>query len=79
MAEREQELTVLANDLIDGFIERGHGLQHRFAVPFPSAVFLRLMGLPLDSLDECLAAGDERCRLGQSDSVQPRHGAWIFE
>ena len=47
MAEREPELTVLANDLIDGFIARGQcDFSTEFAVPFPSAVFCASWAFP---------------------------------
>jgi cytochrome P450 len=85
MAERAQELAVLANDLIDGFIERGHcDFSTEFAVPFPSAVFLRLMGLPLDTLDEFLVAKEGMIRpdadtQAEREALQAKTGAWIFE
>ena len=85
MAEREPELTVLANDLIDGFIERGHcDFSTEFAVPFPSAVFLRLMGLPLDRLDEFLVAKEGMIRPqadteAERQALQAKTGVWIFE
>ena len=85
MAEREPELTVLANDLIDGFIARGHcDFSTEFAVPFPSAVFLRLMGLPLDRLDEFLVAKEGMIRPqadteAERQALQAKTGAWIFE
>lgn len=84
MAEREPELTALVNDLIDGFIERGDcDFSSEFAVPFPSAVFLRLMGLPIEELDEFLAAKEGMIRPHGADeaerqAVQAQTGAWIF-
>jgi cytochrome P450 len=84
MAEREEELTDLVNDLIDGFIERGRcDFSSELAVPFPSAVFLRLMGLPIDKLDEFLVAKEGMIRpQGASEAerqaVQAETGAWIF-
>ena len=82
MAEREPELTVLANDLIDGFIARGQcDFSTEFAVPFPSAVFLRLMGLPLDRLDEFLVAKEGMIRPqadteAERQALQAKTGAW---
>jgi hypothetical protein len=38
MAEREQEVTDLANQPIDTFVERGSDFSTEFALPFPSVV-----------------------------------------
>jgi cytochrome P450 len=52
MAKLEQDVTVLVNQLIDRFIERGAcDFTSEFAIPLPSTVFLRLLGLPLEDLD----------------------------
>ena len=41
-----------STDLIDGFIDRGEvDFAKEFSVPFPSQVFLTLLGLPLEELD----------------------------
>jgi cytochrome P450 len=51
MALLEDEISQLVNHLIDGFIERGEcDFAAEFSVPFPSQVFLTLLGLPLDEL-----------------------------
>lgn len=43
----------LANDLIDGFIERGTAdAYHDWAEPLPSTVFLTILGLPSDELSD---------------------------
>ena len=48
----EPDITRRANELIDGFIERGEcDFAQEFAVPLPCGVFLDLMGLPSDELD----------------------------
>ena len=49
----------LVNHLIDGFIDRGElDFAKEFSVPFPSQVFLTLLGLPLDELDTFLTMKD---------------------
>jgi cytochrome P450 len=59
MALLEGPVTRLANDLIDGFIDRGEvDFASEFSVPFPSQVFLTLLGLPLDELPRFLAMKD---------------------
>ena len=51
MALLEQPVAQLANELIDGFVDRGDvDFAREFSVPFPSQVFLTLLGLPLDEL-----------------------------
>ena len=55
MAAMDQEVADLVNQLIDGFIARGEvDFAKEFSVPFPSQVFLTLLGLPLDELDTFL-------------------------
>lgn len=52
MALIEDDIAVLVNQLIDGFIDRGEcEFTEDFAVPMPCIVFLRLMGLPVEDLD----------------------------
>jgi cytochrome P450 len=59
MALMEQEVSDLVNHLIDGFIERGEvDFAKEFSVPFPSEVFLTLLGLPMDELDTFLTMKD---------------------
>ncbi len=51
MALIAEPVAQLANDLIDKFIDRdGVDFSLEFSVPFPSLVFLTLLGLPLDQL-----------------------------
>ncbi len=51
MTAMEEEVAVLVNDLIDRFIDRGEvDFAAQFSVPYPSQVFLRLLGLPPRSL-----------------------------
>ena len=59
MTAMEDEVAVLVNDLIDRFIDRGEvDFAAEFSVPYPSQVFLTLLGLPLDELDRFLAMKD---------------------
>jgi cytochrome P450 len=59
MALMDQEVSDLVNHLIDGFVERGEvDFAKEFSVPFPSQVFLTLLGLPLDELDRFLTMKD---------------------
>jgi cytochrome P450 len=52
MTAMEDEVAVLVNDLIDGFIDRGEvDFAAEFSIPYPSQVFLTLLGLPLEELD----------------------------
>ncbi|WP_439030563.1 cytochrome P450 [Gordonia terrae] len=51
VAELEPRLYEAANELIDGFIEKGHcDFVEEFAMPFPGATFLALMGWSADDL-----------------------------
>jgi len=59
MALLEDSVAVIANKLIDGFVERGElDFAKEFSVPFPSEVFLTLLGLPLSELDRFLTMKD---------------------
>ena len=59
MALMDQEVSDLVNHLIDGFIERGEvDFSKEFSVPFPSEVFLTLLGLPMEELDTFLTMKD---------------------
>ena len=47
----DDEVSSLVNHLIDQFVDRGEvDFAREFSVPFPSQVFLTLLGLPLDEL-----------------------------
>jgi cytochrome P450 len=59
MALLDDEVSVLVNHLIDGFIDRGEvDFSREFSIPFPSQVFLTLLGLPLDEVDRFLVMKD---------------------
>ena len=55
MDAMEEDITGRVNRFIDAFADRGEcHFTDEFAVPFPSAVFLGLMGLPWEELDTFL-------------------------
>src|SRR5262245_3247028 len=59
MRAREDAVTRLVNDLIDGFGGAEEiDFARQFSTPFPSQVFLTLFGLPLDDLPTFLAMKD---------------------
>ena len=59
MALMDDEVSQLVNHLIDQFIERGEvDFAKEFSIPFPSQVFLALLGLPFDELDRFLTMKD---------------------
>ena len=59
MALMDDEVSRLVNHLIDQFIERGEvDFAKEFSIPFPSQVFLALLGLPFDELDRFLTMKD---------------------
>jgi cytochrome P450 len=59
MAALEDEVSSLVNHLIDQFIGDGKvDFAEQFSVPFPSQVFLTLLGLPLEELDTFLTMKD---------------------
>ncbi|MGH3577056.1 MAG: cytochrome P450 [Mycobacterium sp.] len=64
----EPDITRLVNERIDGFIDRGRcEFADELAVPLPSSVFLRLVGLPLSQLDLFLSMKDGILRPSGSD------------
>ena len=59
MNAMEGELTTLIGEVIDTFADADTiDLHEQFAVPLPCTVFLRLMGLPIEDLDQFLAMKD---------------------
>ncbi len=59
MALLDDEVSALVNQLIDGFVDRGTvDFAKEFSIPFPSQVFLTLLGLPLEELDRFLTMKD---------------------
>ncbi len=65
MALLEPEIRTLANELIDGFIERDEVELHAaFCVPLPSTIFLTLFGMPLDDMDQLIEFKDRILKNG---------------
>ncbi len=59
MALLEESVVHLVNDLIDRFVDQGRvDFSASFSVPFPSQVFLTVLGLPLDDLPRLLTMKD---------------------
>lgn len=59
MVRLEEPITKLANELIDGLMARDEiNFGPDFSIPFPSQVFLTLLGLPLDQLPRLLTLKD---------------------
>ncbi len=59
MTAMDESVSALVNQLIDQFIDRGEvDFAKEFSVPFPSQVFLTLLGLPPDELDTFLTMKD---------------------
>jgi cytochrome P450 len=85
MTEREPQAIELVNGFIDGFIERGScDFSAEFAVPFPTAMFLSLMGMPFDELTDFLKVKEEMIRPPGPDeqsriAVQEKASMWICD
>ena len=74
MARREPGVTELVNEMIDRFADRGECDFHtEFAVPLPCTVFLQLLGLPLDDLDQFLVWKDGVIRPEGDSGYDRRH------
>lgn len=59
MKALEPSIAALVNQLIDGFIDRDEiDFAKEFSVPFPTQVFLTMLGLPLDELPTLLTMKD---------------------
>ncbi|WP_236591276.1 cytochrome P450 [Mycobacterium paraintracellulare] len=59
MQAREDSIAARVNELIDGFIDRDEiDFAKEFSVPFPTSVFLILLGLTLEELPALLAMKD---------------------
>ena len=73
----EAAIAERANHFLDPLVERGQCEYHDdFAVPFPSSIFLELMGLPWDELDVLLRLKDGILRPGtDGDSSRPGRGS----
>jgi cytochrome P450 len=59
MQAMDDEVSALVNIMIDGFIDKDEvDFAKEFSVPFPSVVFLTLLGLPAEDLDIFLTMKD---------------------
>jgi cytochrome P450 len=90
MKSLEASVAALVNELIDGFINRDEiDFAKEFSVPFPTQVFLTMLGLPLEELPDLLAMKDGIIRphevvgepLGHpdTDAYQAATAASIYE
>jgi cytochrome P450 len=79
----EDDIAARANRFIDTFVDQGScHFTDELAVPFPSAVFLGLMGLPWEDLDTFLRMKDGIIRPGgatmmEAENVDPEERARI--
>jgi cytochrome P450 len=86
MARLEDDVAKLVNESIDQFIERGEcDFMSEFAIPLPSTVFLRLLGLPLSDLEFFLGIKDGIIRangetnLGEAAKIRAAAGRDFYE
>jgi len=74
MARREPGVTELVNEMIDRFADRGEcDFHEEFAVPLPCTVFLQLLGLPLEDLEQFLVWKDHIIRPEGDSGFDRRH------
>jgi cytochrome P450 len=65
---REQEIRELCVELIEGFRAGGAGdFRHEFAEKFPTTVFLRMMGLPVEQRDAFINRAHRALRTAHAD------------
>lgn len=77
IAPLETDVRALADELIDGFIDRGHAdVYDEFCAILPSTIFLRLMGIPLDHLDYFLKNKDDLLRNVEGETVDQREARY---
>jgi cytochrome P450 len=73
IAPLEADVRALADDLIDGFIDRGHAdVYDEFCAILPSTIFLRLMGIPISDLDYFLDFKNDLLRDFPGETVSQR-------
>ena len=82
VAELEEGLVKAANDLIDQFIEDGHcDFIDGFALPFPGATVMLIMGWPLEDLPQLYRWADAimhpRMDLSPEDALAARGAAHV--
>jgi cytochrome P450 len=70
MEAQEDDITERVNHFIDAFVDRGGcHFTNEFAIPFPSSVFLGLMGLPWNELTTLLRLKDGIMRPGSNGAA----------
>jgi cytochrome P450 len=80
----EDQIVARFDHFMDGLVDRGEcHFTDEIAVPFPSAIFLELMGLPWEELDVLLRFKDGILRIGATDAderarVQAETGQEIY-
>ena len=73
IAPLENDVRALADELIDGFIGRGHAdLYDEFCAILPSTIFLRLMGIPTTELTYFLDFKNDLLRENAGETVAAR-------
>lgn len=73
IAPLESDVRRLADELIDGFIERGQAdIYDEFCAILPSTIFLRLMGIPTSDLDYFLEFKNDLLRDFPGETVAQR-------
>lgn len=83
MNAREPQIAAIVNRLIDSFIDRGEcDFSTEFATPFPSEMFLTLMGLPMSELKAFLKAKEDMIRPGGNNeeeriAIMAQASGWI--
>ncbi len=76
MEAQESDIAERVNHFIDAFIDRGScNFTTEFAEPFPSAVFLGLMGLPWEELDTLVRLRDGLLHPGTPESTPEQRSA----
>jgi cytochrome P450 len=71
IAPLEHDVRTLADDLIDGFIDRGSAnVYDEFCAILPSTIFLRLMGIPMSELEYFLCFKNDLLRQVDGETVE---------
>jgi len=77
IAPLEADIVARANELIDRFEDKGScEFSTELSIPLPSAIFLRLLGLPMEGLEDFLALKD---RLVHAQGETPEERAAVRE
>jgi cytochrome P450 len=77
VAPLETDVRALADELIDGFLDRGHAdIYDEFCAILPSTIFLRLMGIPRSDLEYFLQFKNDLLRDVGAETVEQREARW---